>query len=107
MADKDMEKAMNGENTEQAAQKNEVATTNSSVPAQKPKKTKKKSNKPPFGSGIKRFFKEMGSELKKVKWPDAKTTFKNTGIVLVVVLIFSLLTFGVDALFSYLLGLLA
>jgi len=103
----DIEK-VNGETVETEETTNTaVVTKNSDVPAQKPKKTKKKSNKPPFGSGIKRFFKEMGSELKKVKWPDAKTTFKNTGIVLAVVVIFSLLTFGVDALFSFLLGLLA
>ena len=29
-----------------------------------------------------KWFREMRSELKKVVWPDGKTTAKNTGIVL-------------------------
>ncbi len=29
-----------------------------------------------------KWFREMRSELKKVVWPDAKTTAKNTGMVL-------------------------
>ena len=29
-----------------------------------------------------KWFREMGSELKKVVWPDGKTTAKNTGTVL-------------------------
>ena len=29
-----------------------------------------------------KWFREMRSELKKVVWPDAKTTAKNTGTVL-------------------------
>lgn len=34
-----------------------------------------------------KWFREMRSELKKVVWPDGKTTMKNTGIVLLCSLI--------------------
>ena len=35
-----------------------------------------------FGANIAKFFRDTKSELKKVVWPDAKTTAKNTGTVL-------------------------
>ena len=31
---------------------------------------------------VKKYFRELRSELKKVVWPDGKTTAKNTGTVL-------------------------
>lgn len=46
--------------------------------------------------------KETFSELKKVTWPTFSTVVKNTTIVLVVVLCFTVVLFGID----YLLGLL-
>ena len=59
-------------------------------------------------------FKRLGSfcvkswsELKKVTWPSFKTVLKNTGIVLLVVLFFAVIIFGVDALFAYLVSLMA
>ena len=39
---------------------------------------KNKKNSPDHG----KWFREMRSELKKVVWPDGKTTAKNTGTVL-------------------------
>ena len=44
-----------------------------------------------------RWFREMRSELKKVVWPDAKTTAKNTGTVLLC----SLLVGAVIWIFDY------
>jgi len=41
-------------------------------------------------------FKEMFGELKKVNWPNFSTTIKQTGVVLGVVVIFSLVVFGID-----------
>ena len=35
-----------------------------------------------MGTGLSRWFREMKSELKKVVWPDGKTTMKNTATVL-------------------------
>lgn len=49
------------------------------------------------------FFVKSWSELKKVTWPTFKTVLKNLGIVLLVVLFFSIIIFGVDAIFSNLL----
>lgn len=49
------------------------------------------------------FFVKSWSELKKVTWPTFKTVLKNLGIVLLVVLFFAVIIFGVDSLFAYLL----
>lgn len=46
-------------------------------------------------SKLGRFFSKSWSELKKVTWPDFKTVVKNTGIVLLVVLFFGVVIFGV------------
>jgi len=51
---------------------------------------KAKDKKPGFFERLKRWFREMRSELKKVSWPSAKATMKNVGIVLVCVLIVGL-----------------
>lgn len=65
----------------------------------KPKKEKKKGR-------FVRWFKEMGSELKKVSWPTMAQTLKKTGVVLLVVLLFLLVLVGIDQLLSLLFGLL-
>ncbi len=55
------------------------------------KKSAKKDGKPNLvvraGKGIAKFFKDLKGENKKIVWPNAKTVLKNTGIVLIVVLI--------------------
>ena len=51
-------------------------------------KTKKTEQKMKMGARIRRAFKEMFSELKKVSWPTAKKTLSMFGIVVVVVLFF-------------------
>lgn len=67
---------------------------------EKPKKVKKqKENKP--GKLAKSF-----SELKKVSWPTFSTVVKQTSVVLVVVLAFLLVIFGLDRLCSWLIGLI-
>ncbi len=60
------------------------------------KKSKKKN---PFKS-IATFFKGVNAERKKVVWPTAKETLKNTVIVLVVVSIAGVAIYGVDTLLS-------
>lgn len=50
--------------------------------------------------------KETVSELKKVTWPTFPEVVKRTGVVLVVVIIFAIILFGLDMLFGYLFGLL-
>jgi len=65
----------------------------------KTKDTKKPvREKKPFGHT----FKETASELKKVSWPTIGETLKKTGVVIAVVLFFSIVLFGVDRLFAWL-----
>ena len=52
------------------------------------------------------FFVKSWSELKKVSWPTFRTVLKNTGIVLLVVLFFGVIIFGVDTLFNWLTSLI-
>ncbi len=66
-----------------------------------------KAKKPNFFKRLGNFFVKSWSELKKVTWPTFKTVLKNTGIVLLVVLFFGVIIFGVDSLFTWLIGLLA
>lgn len=51
---------------------------------------KAKDKKPGFFERMKRWFREMKSELKKVSWPSAKATMKNVAIVLVCVVVVGL-----------------
>ncbi|MBR3620973.1 MAG: preprotein translocase subunit SecE [Clostridia bacterium] len=58
------------------------------------------------GKAIKKFFKDLKGEIKKIVWPDGKTVFKSTLVVLAAVAICGLAIFGVDQLLSFLLSLL-
>ncbi len=49
------------------------------------------------------FFKRSWGELKHVTWPTFPTVLKNTGIVLLVVVFFSVLVLGMDQLLAWLL----
>lgn len=51
--------------------------------------------------------KETLSELKKVSWPSFGKTMKQTGMVISVVLLFILVTLGIDSLLSWLLQLIS
>jgi len=65
----------------------------------KPPKEKKKFN---LGKKI----KETGSELKKVTWPKFGEVVKKTGIVIAVVLFFTVVLFAMDYLLQFLYKLL-
>ena len=64
----------------------------------KQEKKDKKEKKP----GLFRKLKDAWGELKKVTWPSFGSVVKKTGVVILVVLIFTVVLFGID----YLLGLL-
>ena len=66
-----------------------------------------KAKKPNFFKRFGSFFVKSWSELKKVTWPNFKTVLKNTGIVLLVVLFFSIIVYGCDYLFVGLLSLIS
>ena len=69
----------------------------------KGKKKKEKVKKP---NKIAKSLKDTGNELKKVTWPGFKQVVKQTGIVLVFVLVFAVVIFGFERLCSWLAGLL-
>ncbi len=72
----------------------------------KAKDVSKKETKIKKPNKLVKSLKDTGNELKKVTWPSFKEVCKQTGIVLVVVLVFALVLFGIDRLCSLLTGLL-
>lgn len=86
------------EKTSKKAVKESKKDTKSSKDSKKADKKKSK-KKNPFKS-IATFFKGVNAERKKVVWPTAKETLKNTVIVLVVVSIAGVAIYGVDTLLS-------
>lgn len=84
-----------------------VTTPTNSVKAVKQTakpKTVKKEVKPK--KSLSKVVKETGSELKKVSWPTFPKVVKQTGVVITVVVVFTLILFGFDRLFSWLYTLL-
>ena len=68
----------------------------------KDKKTKKAKDKKP--SKVATALKETKSELKKVTWPKFTQVLKQTGVVLLVTLLFLVVVFGIDRLCSWIMG---
>lgn len=58
-----------------------------------------------FFKRIAKFFKDCKGEVKKIVWPAPKAVFKNTGVVLVTILVLGLFVFALDTGFMNLLGL--
>ena len=61
-------------------------------------KKEKKSEKVGFFARVGKWLKEMKSELKKVQWPTWKQVLKNTGIVILCVLVIGVFIWVFDAL---------
>jgi len=59
------------------------------------RREKAKANKKERTSIIKRL-RDVGGELKKVRWPTFGRTIKQTGVVLGLVLVFAIVVFGID-----------
>ena len=71
--------------------------------AAKPKKDKakaEKDKKPGVGKRIARFFRELKAELKKVAWPSRAETLRNTGIVIVCVIVVGVIVWIFDGIAS-------
>ena len=47
--------------------------------------------------GIKKYFRDLKSEIKKVVWPTRKQVINNTGVVLTVMVVVGLFLAGIDA----------
>lgn len=60
-----------------------------------------------FAAKISRFFKDLKGEMKKIVWPSKKQIINNTGIVIAVVTVCSIVVGGFDYLLNLLIGLLA
>ena len=60
---------------------------------------------PKVFSKIGKFFRDCKNEIKKVVWPTRKTVFRNTLVVLVVIIVIGLFVFGLDTGMLNLLGL--
>lgn len=69
-------------------------------------KKQKKDKKAKQPNKVAKALKDTGNELKKVTWPKFKDVVKQTGVVLVVVIVFAVVLFGFDRLCSWLTGFL-
>jgi preprotein translocase subunit SecE len=58
------------------------------------------------GKSISKFFRDAKSEIRKIVWPTPQAVFKNTGVVLVTIIIIGLFIFGLDTVLMNLLGLI-
>ena len=58
-----------------------------------------------FFKRVAKFFRDCKGEVKKIVWPTPKATFKNTGVVLVTIVVVTLFVFLLDTVFMNLLGL--
>lgn len=77
------------------------------VTAKKSDKVQKKDSKPSVFARIAKWFRELRSEAKKVVWPTQKATWKNTLIVIVVLIILCIIVTILDLVFGGLRDLLA
>ena len=62
-------------------------------------------NQTGFLARIKRYFRDMRGDLKKVVWPDKKQVLNNTGIVILVLIISAAIICGFDFVISWLVSL--
>ena len=78
------------------AKKIKVEPTKEEIKAEQAKRKERVKKEKKERKSFIRALRETGSELKKVRWPTLGHTFKQTGVVLGVVVIFSLVVFGID-----------
>ena len=71
------------------------------------KKNTNKKKAEPKKAGLGKKIKESVSEIKKVNWPTFGKVCKQTGMVITVVLVCTLILFGMDRLLSWIFTLLA
>ena len=76
-----------------------VAEKKTDAPAPKAEKKPKK-DKVKFTDRVKKFWRDYKSEFKKIVWPDKKDTLRQSGIVVVALVIAGLAIFLLDTGFS-------
>ena len=62
--------------------------------------------KPGFFARIGKYFRDSKGEFKKIVWPSRKQVMNNVVVVLAMVVIFAVATWGLDLLFAFLRDLL-
>lgn len=87
----DMENKDTAQAAASAPESEQAKTAKTDTDSKNKTAKKAKDKKPGFFERLKRWLREMKSELKKVSWPSAKATMKNVGIVVVCVIIVGLL----------------
>lgn len=87
---------MNQDGAEEKAKETKPAKADK----EKAKAKADKEKKPGVGKRIARFFRELGSELKKVSWPTRADTLKKTGIVIVCVIVVGIIVWIFDGIAS-------
>lgn len=98
----------NANANEEVVKETEIAQAKEEVKTVQPPRDKKakKDKKVKKESKLGKKTKETFNELKKVSWPSFGKVVKNTGVVLVVVLVFLVVVFGFDYVLNLLFKLL-
>ena len=100
MADNNNKKSAEAAETKEVKKEASSKEKNAKKDTASKEKTAKKNDKPNvfvrMGRAIKKFFKDIKGECKKVVWPDAKTVLKSTGIVLLCVAVLGLIIWLID-----------
>ena len=91
--------------SEEKAPKEKPAKEKAAKAVKAPKEKNPKKKKPNIFKRIGNYFRDIISEIKKIVWPTPKSTFKNTGIVLIAMVVVGLVIFGLDSGLHYLFGL--
>jgi len=94
---KNADKALDEKKKEEKKSSKSDASAKTDKKSSDKKPAEKKSEKKPSAfSKIAKYFRECKSEIKKIVWPAPKATFRNMGIVLVVLIVIGLFVWGLD-----------
>lgn len=93
--------------TKEIVEKDTEKTSDKKVDKKADKKEKPKKAKKEKKGGVGKMLKESISEIKKVNWPTFGKVVKQTGMVITVVAVCTLLLFGIDRLLGWIFTLIA
>jgi preprotein translocase subunit SecE len=75
-------------------------TSSKKAAKSKEKNTKAAKTKDKKKGGIKKYFRDLKSEIRKVVWPSRAKVINNSGIVIGVIIVVGLFLFGIDSALS-------
>ncbi len=84
------------------ANQNDISKSSTEVNKDASNKTAKsaKTTKTKKPNKFIKFFKDLKSEIKKVVWPSKQTVWKNTGVVIVAMIVSGIFVWGIDSIFK-------